>query len=288
MTSTPDPISTPNPTSEFLTACGHEIHLMHWSKDRSEPVVMWHGLARTGRDFDPCAAHFADRYRIVAPDTIGRGLSSWSKAPDAEYRLEHYADIAVELLDRLGIDRMRWVGTSMGGAIGMVLAAGPLRDRITHLVLNDIGPALSSVAVGRIRSYVTQPPVFDTVLELEAYLRTIYAPYGAITDAQWRQMAETSTRRRDDGKVTVHYDPAVMRVFAETTDDFEMWDAWDAIRAKTLVMRGETSDLLTQDTAEEMTRRGPKARLAVIPGCGHAPALNVPDQLQLIEDFLAS
>jgi pimeloyl-ACP methyl ester carboxylesterase len=176
----------------------------------------------------------------------------------------------------------------MGGAIGMVLAAGPLRDRITHLVLNDIGPALSPVAVGRIRSYVTQPPVFDTVLELEAYLRTIYAPYGAITDAQWRQMAETSTRRRDDGKVTVHYDPAVMRVFAETTDDFEMWDDWDAIRAKTLVMRGETSDLLTQDTAEEMTRRGPKARLAVIPGCGHAPALNVPDQLQLIEDFLAS
>ncbi|MEN2979206.1 alpha/beta hydrolase [Tistrella bauzanensis] len=276
------------PASEYLTACGHEIHYMHWSPDRSDPIVMWHGLARTGRDFDPCARRFADRFRIVAPDTIGRGLSGWSAAPEAEYRLEHYADIAVEMLDRLGIERMRWVGTSMGGAIGMVLAAGPLKGRITHLVLNDIGPALAPAAINRIRSYVTQPPVFDTVLELETYLRTIYAPYGAISDDQWRQMAETSTRRRDDGKVTVHYDPAVMRVFAETTGDFEMWDAWDAIEAKTLVLRGETSDLLTQDTAEEMTRRGPKASLAVIPGCGHAPALNVPDQLDLLDRFLAS
>lgn len=275
-----------NATSHFMTCQGREIHYMQWGASNKETIVMWHGLARTGRDFDPTAAHFADRYRVICPDTLGRGLSAWADDPDKEYSVEFYAKIAAELIEQLGIEEMDWIGTSMGGALGTVMAAGPLKGRIKRLVLNDIGPALNPEAVARIRTYVTAPPVFDTIRELETYFRTIYKPYGYLSESQWRMMTETSARRCDDGKVTVHYDPRVMTVFAENAAEFEMWSTYDAVEAETLVLRGAESDLLTPETAEDMTRRGPKATLEVIQGCGHAPALNVPFQLNILDHFL--
>lgn len=275
-----------SPRSLYLAIGGHELHVTEWGDPQAPALVLWHGLARTGRDFDVLARHLSAQWRVICPDTIGRGLSGWSQAPDQDYTLPAYAAHAVELLDRLGVATCKWVGTSMGGALGMIAAAGPLKDRIQRLVINDIGPALNPEAVERIRRYVTLMPDFAGIEELERFLRIAYLPFGIMTDAEWRLMAETSARRRDDGRITMHYDPAVMRVFAEHADAYEMWPIYDVIQCPVLVLRGANSDLLLPDVAEEMTRRGPMARLEIIPGCGHAPALNVPDQIGLVEGFL--
>ncbi len=273
--------------SQYAKVLERELHYVEWGERGRDAIIMWHGLARTCRDFDDIAEQLSDRYRIICPDTIGRGLSQWSPAPEREYSLEFYAALASALVDKLGIDRLRWIGTSMGGAIGMKVAAGALRDRITHLVLNDIGPKIADAAVTRIRSYAGSPPRFATVSELEAYFRTVYKPYGYLTDAQWRRLAETSTRRTEDGKVTPHYDPNMVMQFNLHPEDYDQWNDYDRITAKILCVRGESSDLLLPDVADEMTRRGPRCRLEVIAGCGHAPALNVPAHYKLIAEFLA-
>jgi pimeloyl-ACP methyl ester carboxylesterase len=274
------------PSSHYLRCCEREIHYVEWGRRGLPPVIMWHGLARTGRDFDDLAEALADSYHIICPDTLGRGFSQWSPDPDNEYCLAFYTRIARELADQLGFDTMRWVGTSMGGAIGTVAAATTLKGRISRLVLNDNGPALAGAAIERIKAYAGNPPMFGTMQEFEQFLRTVYKPYGWQSDAQWRRMAETSARRMPDGKITPHYDPAMVRQFFVHPDDYALWDHYDTLTMPTLVMRGIDSDLLLQETAEEMTRRGPCATLAVIPGCGHAPALNVPEQIGLIRDFL--
>jgi pimeloyl-ACP methyl ester carboxylesterase len=234
---------------------------------------------------DEIAAHLASRFRVICPDTIGRGLSQWSPQPENEYCLEFYGRLAVSLADQLGLAAFHWLGTSMGGAIGIHLAAGALKGRIRRLVLNDIGPKLGESAVQRIRSYAGNPAQFDRISELEHYFRTIYKPYGWLSDEQWRRLAETSARRMPDGKVTPHYDPKMVLQFECHPGDYDQWEQWDAIDVPTLCLRGETSDLLLADVAEEMRKRGPRAVVVTIPGCGHAPALNVPDQLALVERF---
>jgi pimeloyl-ACP methyl ester carboxylesterase len=260
---------------------------MEWGADKPECVIAWHGLARTGRDMDEVAAHLATRYRVICPDTIGRGLSQWSPQPEKEYCLAFYGELAVGLMDSLGVRAAHWLGTSMGGALGIHLAAGALQGRIRRMVLNDIGPKLGDAAVERIRAYAGNPPQFDTVSQLEQYFRTIYQPFGWLSDAQWRRLTESSTRRTPEGKVTPHYDPRMVLQFTHHPGDYDLWPAWDAIGIPVLCLRGEKSDLLLPEVAEEMTRRGSRARLVTIAGCGHAPALNVPEQLELVERFLA-
>jgi pimeloyl-ACP methyl ester carboxylesterase len=275
-------------SSRYITILGRELHYGEWGGDHRDVIVMWHGLARTGRDFDDLAAQLCDRYRVICPDTIGRGLSQWSPRPQAEYCLGFYAALASGLVDALGCEELQWIGTSMGGAIGMRVAATTLRRRIKRLVLNDIGPQIAAAAVARIRAYAAKPPRFDTVTALESYFRTVYKPYGYLTDAQWRRLTETSSRRTEDGQVTPHYDPNMVMQFERHPNDYDQWDEYDAITAKTLVLRGADSDLLKPDVAEAMTRRGPRGRLETIEGCGHAPALNVPAHYAIIEAFLAS
>jgi pimeloyl-ACP methyl ester carboxylesterase len=272
--------------SKYIVCAGREIHFTEWGAGSPETVIAWHGLARTGRDMDEVAAFLAPRYRVICPDTIGRGLSQWSPQPEREYCLDFYAQVALDLVDQLGIETMHWLGTSMGGALGLRLAAGALRGRICRLILNDIGPKLAEVAVTRIRSYAGNPASFERVSELEQYFRTIYKPYGWLSDEQWRRLAETSTRRLPDGKVTPHYDPNMALQFVHHPHDYDQWEAYDALDIPVLCLRGESSDLLLAETADEMRRRGPRAVVVTIPGCGHAPALNVPDQLQLVERFL--
>lgn len=272
--------------SRYAVCEGREIHYTEWGADRAEAVIAWHGLARTGRDMDDIAAHLAGRYRVICPDTIGRGLSQWSPAPEREYCLEFYGKLAVSLVDALRIERFHWIGTSMGGALAIRLAAGALRGRIRRLVLNDIGPELGAEAVARIRAYAGKPPAFERMSELEQYFRTIYRPFGALSDAQWRRLAETSARRLPDGRVTPHYDPAMALQFEHHPADYDQWQAYDSIDVPTLCLRGESSDLLLPGTAEAMRRRGPRATVVTIPGCGHAPALNVPGQLAVVERFL--
>jgi pimeloyl-ACP methyl ester carboxylesterase len=273
------------PTSHYLDCAGRELHVAEWGAEHDEVVVAWHGLARTGRDMDHIAAALSRRYRVLCPDTIGRGLSQWSPDPAAEYCLAFYERLAVALLDGLGIERCLWLGTSMGGAIGLKAAAGSLRGRIQRLVLNDMGPELAEAAVTRIRTYAGSPPAFATMRELEQYFRTVYAPYGWLSDAMWRLLTETSVRRLPDGRVTPHYDPAMVMQFERHPDDYLQWDAWDSLTLPVLCLRGATSDLLLPETAEAMRTRGPRAVVVTIPGCGHAPALNTEAQIGLVERF---
>jgi len=275
-------------TSNYLTCAGREIHYTEWGAQHGETVIAWHGLARTGRDMDEVAEHLSSRYRVICPDTIGRGLSEWSPDPVNEYQLSFYVRLATELADQLDIDKFHWIGTSMGGAIGTLAAATTLRGRIRRLILNDNGPRLAEPALQRIRAYAGNPPTFQRVTELEQFLRKVYEPYGWLSDAQWRRMAETSARRLPDGRITTHYDPAMVQQFIHHPDDYDLWDAYDSLDIPVLCLRGEHSDLLLPETTDEMRRRGPRAVVVTIPGCGHAPALNVPDQLELVERFFTA
>jgi pimeloyl-ACP methyl ester carboxylesterase len=274
-------------TSNYLQCEGREIHYTEWGAQQVDTVIAWHGLARTGRDMDDIAAHLAQRYRVICPDTLGRGLSQWSPEPEREYCLAFYVKLAESLVNQLGIERFHWLGTSMGGAIGMLAAATNLQGRLRRLILNDSGPEVAPAAITRIRGYAGNPASFATVGELERYFRTVYKPYGALSDAQWRRLTETSTRRLPDGRVTPHYDPAMVMQFTHHTDDYRLWDAWDALDIPVLCLRGESSDLLLPDVAEQMRNRGPRAVVVEIAGCGHAPALNTPAQYGLVERFLA-
>jgi pimeloyl-ACP methyl ester carboxylesterase len=274
--------------SNYIACEGREIHYTEWGAQHSEVVIAWHGLARTGRDMDDIAAQLAQRYRVLCPDTIGRGLSQWSPQPEREYCNAFYVRLAQAFVDQLGLDRFHWLGTSMGGAIGTLAAATALRGRIRRLVLNDNGPQLAAAAIARIRSYAGNPEAFATVSELERYFRKVYQPYGRLTDAQWRRLTETSTRRLPDGRVTPHYDPAMVMQFTHHDDDYGLWAAWDTLEMPVLCLRGEHSDLLLRETAEQMRQRGPRAVVVEIPGCGHAPALNTPEQFALVERFFSA
>lgn len=282
------------PSSHYVTCAGREIHFTEWGGSHRSTVIAWHGLARTGRDMDELAQHLATRYRVVCPDTLGRGYSQWSPEPGSEYTLAFYAQLAAELFERLAIPSAHWVGTSMGGAIGTVCAGGlvqpQLKARIRSLVLNDNAPRLSPAAVDRIKAYAGNPPAFATMAELEAFFRQVYKPYGWLSDAQWRRLTETSTRRLPDGRVTPHYDPAMVRQFTDHPDDYVLWDHYDAIEAPVLCLRGAESDLVLPDAVAEMRTRGPgsrgRLRVVEVPGCGHAPALNVPEQLDLVAAFI--
>lgn len=287
--------------SKYLTCASREIHYMDWDVDASVQkigtVMAWHGLARTGRDMDELAGYLSMRgYRVICPDTVGRGLSQWSPDPQHEYCLAFYARIARELIDQLAIDKLHWVGTSMGGAIGMVCASGncepSLKNRIQSLVLNDNAPQLAQVAIERIKAYAGNPPSFATLLELEAFFRQVYKPYGWLSDAQWRRLTETSVRRLPDGRVTPHYDPAMVQQFIHHPDDYLVWSHYDAISIPVLCLRGMESDLVLRETTEAMQLRGPGSRgllqVVEIPGCGHAPALNVPEHFHLIGNFIAT
>lgn len=283
-------------SSRYVTCAGREIHFTEWGAGNPRTVIAWHGLARTGRDMDELAQWLsASGWRVICPDTLGRGFSQWSPDPVNEYTLAFYARLAADLMDQLGIDQTHWVGTSMGGAIGTVCAAGlaepGLKDRILSLVLNDNAPRLADAAVARIRAYAGSPPAFGTMAELEAFFRQVYKPYGWLSDAQWRRLTETSTRRLPDGRVTPHYDPQMVRQFTDHPDDYLIWTHYDQLRIPVLVLRGAESDLVLKEVTDEMLTRGPGAlgltQVVEIAGCGHAPALNVPDQLELVSSFLA-
>ncbi|MBC5783036.1 alpha/beta hydrolase [Ramlibacter sp. USB13] len=282
-------------SSNYATCAGREIHYTEWGAQHARTVIAWHGLARTGRDMDELAeALSSSGYRVVCPDTLGRGFSQWSPDPKAEYTLAFYARLAADLMDQLGVERAHWVGTSMGGAIGTVCAAGiaqpRLKDRIQSLVLNDNAPRLAEPALERIRSYAGSPPAFDTMTQLEAFFRQVYKPYGWLSDAQWRRLTQTSTRRLPDGRVTPHYDPAIVRQFIDHPNDYDLWEHYDRLRIPVLLLRGAESDLVLADAAAEMLTRGPGVlgltRVVEVAGCGHAPALNVPEQLELVMGFI--
>lgn len=276
------------PRSTYVETGKFQLHVTEWGSPGDPALVMWHGLARTGRDFDEAARALADRYFVLCPDTIGRGLSDWSMDPQQDYCFDVYGDTAIAMLAHYGIEQTRWVGTSMGGLIGVSLAAGRLRQRISHLAVNDIGPDIPQAAVDRITAYVGTLPTFASIVELEAWLRQAYAPFGDNSDTFWRRMAETSYRRCDDGRITVHYDPRIVSQFTTHKSDLDLWQVWDSLDLRVLLLRGADSDVLPQAQAEEMAARGPKPGLEVLDGFGHAPTLASDKEIGLLTNFLAS
>jgi pimeloyl-ACP methyl ester carboxylesterase len=272
--------------SRYVKVIDREMHVTEWGDPSKPPLIMWHGLARTGRDFDVIASALANRFFVVCPDTIGRGLSEWSNRPDADYCLDSYARQAAAIAATYGFQSIDWLGTSMGGAIGIRVAATTLAGRIRRLVINDIGPTFPESPFERIKAYVGSPPEFTTMSALVDYFRTIYKPFGWHSAEQWLHMAETSMRRLPNGRITTHYDPSIVRQLFVHPRDYEQWDHWDRITAPTLVLRGVESDLLLPETADEMAKRGPKATIVEIEGCGHAPALNVSSQIDHVAEFL--
>jgi len=272
-------------SSKYVRFGSHEIHVTCWGDPTQPPLVMWHGLARTGRDFDEVAQALCDTYFVICPDTVGRGLSTWSDDPAKEYNFQTYGDIANALLDHFKIQTCRWIGTSMGGLIGVFLSSIRLRDRITHLVINDIGPEIPAEAKDRIVSYVGKPPEFETATEYEDWLRSSYSQFGSNSDAFWRRMTDTSIRRTEKGRITVHYDPQITHQFTTNSADFECWSRFDEIVAKTLLLRGAQSDVLPKSVAQEMTQRCPE--MITFEGVGHAPTLCSEKEQKLLRDFLA-
>ena len=268
------PSGQSEPVHHLTVLAGFEIHVVEWGVGNPETVVLWHGLARTSRDFDPLARVLAARWRVLAVDTIGRGLSQWARDPAADYCLAAYERLALDLLERFGVMVPRWIGTSMGGALGIRLAGGVLRDRISHLVVNDIGPELPEPAVERILTYVSAPPVFDTIAELEAWLRQVYAPYGFLPGgavaADGADQRAPGRRRPDHAALRSANHGAVS---ATIPTIYDQWGAWQATTARTCLLRGADSDLLLPEVARRMSETGPRPAVREVAKTGHAPAL---------------
>lgn len=265
----------------------HRMVYWEWGDARNRDVLVCvHGLTRTGRDFDELARVLGSPFRVVCPDVAGRGESDRLSDP-ALYAMPQYLSDMVTLIARLDVEALYWLGTSMGGLIGMALAAQS-GSPVAKLVLNDAGPVVARAALERIGDYLGKAPTFASLGEAEQYIRTVSESFGPHSDAQWRFLTETWLRKNDDGSWRAHYDPRIAESFraAMPEKDLELWGLYDAIRCPTLVLRGERSDLLSRATTAEMTRRGPKAEVVEIRGVGHAPTLLHADQIAVVRDFL--
>lgn len=246
------------------------------------PVICVHGLTRNGRDFDRLAAALSASRQVVSPDVVGRGQSEWLSDAAGYGYPQYCADMTV-LLARLGTEQVDWVGTSMGGLIGMVLAAQS-NSPIRRLVMNDIGPFVPAAALQRLGGYVGKDPHFDDMAGLETYLRLTHATFGAIDDAGWRHLAQHGHRRLPDGKLGLAYDPAIGRAFAGTIKDVDLSSIWQRISCPVLVLRGADSDLLLASTAQAMSA---KAEIVEVANTGHAPSLMTADQIEIVRSWLA-
>jgi pimeloyl-ACP methyl ester carboxylesterase len=268
----------------------HRMAYWEWG-DPANPrvLVCVHGLTRQGRDFDTLAQDMAADCRVICPDVVGRGQSDWLADP-AGYAIPAYVADMVTLVARLDVEQVDWVGTSMGGLIGLALASLP-QTPVRRLVLNDVGPVIQPEALARIGSYVGQPAHWQSVDEAADALWAISQGFGPHTREQW--LALTRPQLKPDGQgFKPHYDPAIATPFRATTPamaaagEAMLWQAYDRITAPTLLLRGAESDLLSYATAKAMTQRGPRATLHEVPGVGHAPMLVQPDQRALVRDFL--
>ena len=303
------------PQLEFV-ACPHPegMHRMaywRWGDPQARHVVVCvHGLTRQGRDFDRLAqalvAQAPHPVQVICPDVAGRGQSEWLSAPSG-YQLPQYAGDMLALLSQIqqtlqgssgaggGIATLDWVGTSMGGLIGMVMAGQPglpLPVPVRRLVLIDVGPAITWASVLRMQTYVGRYGQYPNLDEVAAALWRVSTGFGPVPNEIWREMSSHMTRPTPDGQLTLHYDPAIAQNLAALTPEIAaageaaLWALYDQIQSKTLLIRGQDSDLLTPETALAMTQRGPRAQLETWPGCGHAPTLTSASQIAVVSQFL--
>jgi len=268
----------------------HSVAYTEWGDADNPRVLMCvHGLTRLSRDFDRLARALASHYRVVCPDVVGRGRSDWLRNP-AHYVVPQYVADMVTLIARLGVDEVDWVGTSMGGLIGISLAGQP-GSSIKRLVINDVGPRLDAAAIARIGGYVGVPVSFASVDEAVDYISKVAAPFGLTRRQDWVELVEPTLRRAGERWV-LHYDPNIAVPFKAVTPEIAAaaeaatWKLYDQIACPTLVVRGAHSDLLSHETLVEMMQRGPRATAVEVPGVGHAPTFMHEHEIAIVRDFL--
>jgi pimeloyl-ACP methyl ester carboxylesterase len=294
----------------------HRIAYMEWGDPSNKHLVMCaHGLTRNSRDFDFLAAALQERCHVVCMDVVGRGSSDWLE-DKTHYGFNLYQSDAAALLARVTGTRPRfclrwlaeqvlqrsadwkvdWIGTSMGGLLGMMLAAKP-NSPIRRLVLNDVGPLVPWAALRRLKGCLATPARFPGFAEVKSYLQDVCSSFGPLTDGQWQHLAVHSSCQLDEGGYALCYDPGIGSALRTARDpaipfggDFllgvDLWPMWDAVKCPVLVLRGGQSDVLLPETASQMQQRGPATRVVEFPGVGHAPALMSEDQIQVVRDFL--
>ena len=267
----------------------HRMAYTEWGeRDNPRVLLCVHGLTRNARDFDMLAEAMSGHYRVICPDVVGRGRSGRLLDP-AGYAIPQYVADMVTLIARLNVETVHWVGTSMGGLIGMALACqsgSPIRK----LLLNDVGPLITVESLKRIGTYVGTDPTWARFDEALAFVKFVSAPFGELTEAQWYHLTESSVAQRADGRWGFVYDPLIAAPFraAFVDQDIDLWPIYDQISCPTLVLRGAQSDLLTRDTWQEMGARGPRACLAEVEGVGHAPMFMNEEQISIARNFLLS
>ena len=284
------------PQIKQVSVLGHggfrKLSYAEWGSPKAaRTVVCVHGVSRTGRDFDMLAAALAEQdARVVAPDLPGRGSSEWL-ASASHYTDRAYTAAMAALIARLDVEQVDWIGTSLGGHIGMLLASQH-GSPVARLVLNDFGARVSAAALRRIGGYLSRTWKFSTLAELEHHLRDGLAPFGQLSEAEWHHLASHSAVPDEEGGFRFHYDPAIGTRFAiPRWLDVVLWQLWDRIECPVLVLRGEDSDLVSADTVALMLKRGAAAeagrvKAVELPGCGHAPALMAAGQIGVVRDFL--
>lgn len=269
----------------------HQIAWQCWQKEgmeRAPLLICVHGLTRNRHDFDFLAAVMTDRYRVITTDIIGRGDSDRVVQPEL-YGYPLYVSQMMQLLTHLekttGEGTVDWLGTSMGGLMGMMIASSP-HSPIDRLIMNDVGPHIPLAALKRLAGYVGKAPKFLSLKAVEEYLRIVASPFGALADAQWQHMARYSSRENEKGMFEMNYDPAIAMAFQGIDADVDLSSIWNAVTCPVLVVRGLESDLLTADGAQIMAEKQ-GVKLVEIPGVGHAPALMSEEQIAVVRDFLA-
>ena len=264
----------------------HRITYFEWGDPANDRVLVCvHGLTRRGRDFDALAGALERRYRVICVDLPGRGRSDWLPLAGGYQPTTYIQDMAA-LIARLGVEQVDWLGVSLGGLMGMMLAAQP-KTPIRRLVLDDIGGYVGLEALQQIARYVGQDPAFPDRDGLEAYMREVNVGYGPLTDAQWAHLVEHGHRIDEAGQWRQHYDPKLAEPFkAGFSEPVALWPLWDAVACPVLILRGTLSDILTEETAAEMVARKPGTTLVEFAGVGHAPMLMAEDQISAVSDWL--
>ncbi len=275
-------------TAQFAAPAPHgftRVAYTEWGKPSAKrTLICAHGLTRNSRDFDPLARALSDNFRVVCPDMPGRGSSErLGQAEDYQYPV--YLQICSALLDHLRTPSVDWLGTSMGGLIGMMLAAQP-DSPVRNLILNDVGALVPAPALSRISEYVANTGPFGGLAAVETRLRSVHAPFGPLTDEQWFHLAKHSHWRDKENRYWLAYDPAIAAPFCNSElTDIDLWPVWEQVRCPTLVIRGAESDVLPADIASKMADRA-NCDLVTIADAGHAPALMRADEIALVRQWL--
>lgn len=283
---------SPKPTDNFYFGLSnegfHRIYYREWGDPNSEhTIICVHGVTRLSRDFDALAKELSKKYRVICPDVVGRGYSDWFGDKQSYNFLQYCADMNA-LIANLNVDKVHWIGTSMGGLIGLILAALP-HTPIQSLILNDVGPDLKRTELQRLGQYIGKAPTFPTKEDLFKYYKETYQAFGSLPEGHWKKMALYSSFKEDYG-YRMHYDPKIGDAFRASYSfyNFDLWKYWDEIECPSLLLRGELSTFFTQETVDKMLEREGDVRFKEIKNVGHAPMLNKKREINFISSFYNS